>query len=220
MKYLIHACEQRMWYVKDFLIPSMVDQGIDISRIRVFNDADVLGNLKAYMASLEMFGPEDDYWHISDDVCIAPDFAEKTEKLAGTEKVICAFACKICNNASAGIVRPIDMWYSFPGIYIDKYLAMDFLIWLKNRAPMILPDCFWLKKGKGDDALFKNFLIYNYPVLRVLNYAPNLVNHIDYMLGGSITNTQRDKSKDTTAVFWNHPEILEDLERRIGYVKD
>ena len=28
-KYLIHAYPNRLWYVKDFLIPSMVKQGIE-----------------------------------------------------------------------------------------------------------------------------------------------------------------------------------------------
>ena len=34
-KYLIHASPGRMWYVTDYLIPSMVEQGIDRDNIVV-----------------------------------------------------------------------------------------------------------------------------------------------------------------------------------------
>ena len=30
MKFLIHACPQRMWYVEDFLIPMLREQGAEI----------------------------------------------------------------------------------------------------------------------------------------------------------------------------------------------
>ena len=28
MKYMIHTCEARLWYVEEYLIPSMLKQGI------------------------------------------------------------------------------------------------------------------------------------------------------------------------------------------------
>ena len=52
-KYLIHACPKRMWYVQEYLVPSLLKQGIYESDISVYNDIDGLGNLKACMRVTE-----------------------------------------------------------------------------------------------------------------------------------------------------------------------
>ena len=36
--YLIHACLEREWYVKEYLVPSMVAQGIKTGNINVYVD--------------------------------------------------------------------------------------------------------------------------------------------------------------------------------------
>ena len=36
--YLIHACNKRFWYVKEYLIPSMMLQGIPAENIFVYRD--------------------------------------------------------------------------------------------------------------------------------------------------------------------------------------
>ena len=51
MRYLIHACPQRLWYVNDYLIPSMLLQGVKRDDIEVWNDADGRGNLTSCMES-------------------------------------------------------------------------------------------------------------------------------------------------------------------------
>ena len=38
MKYMIHCCPKRMWYVEEYLIPSMLRQGIDRDSIIIWND--------------------------------------------------------------------------------------------------------------------------------------------------------------------------------------
>ena len=38
MKIIIHACEKRMWYVNNFIIPQLNEQGIKNKDILVWND--------------------------------------------------------------------------------------------------------------------------------------------------------------------------------------
>lgn len=78
MKYMIHACPKRMWYVSDYLIPSMLAQGIDKGNIIVWNDIDGVGNLASCLASFASCQEEGETWHLQDDVVICHDFAERT----------------------------------------------------------------------------------------------------------------------------------------------
>ena len=47
-KYLIHCCNDRMWYVKEFLIPSMIKQGISTDDIFIYQDKNKIGNFGAH----------------------------------------------------------------------------------------------------------------------------------------------------------------------------
>ena len=52
MRYMIHAAPPRMWYVEDFLIPSMTAQGIQDEEITIWNDEKMEGNLPSFLASM------------------------------------------------------------------------------------------------------------------------------------------------------------------------
>ncbi len=79
-KYMIHACLARMWYVEEFLIPSMLEQGIEWESITIWNDAQRRGNLIACMDSfLSLAGSDGGTWHLQDDVIICRDFASLFE---------------------------------------------------------------------------------------------------------------------------------------------
>ena len=45
MNIMIHACDDRMWYVNDFLVPSLLAQGIPKSSIKLWADTEHKGNL-------------------------------------------------------------------------------------------------------------------------------------------------------------------------------
>jgi len=38
MKYMIHACPERIWYVNNYLVPELLNQGITTQDIIVWND--------------------------------------------------------------------------------------------------------------------------------------------------------------------------------------
>ena len=74
-RYLIHACPRRMWYVEEYLIPSMLKQGIAKGDIRVYNDKEGEGNLRACMKAFALCeGIPGGTWHLQDDVCICRNF--------------------------------------------------------------------------------------------------------------------------------------------------
>jgi hypothetical protein len=50
-----------------------------------------------------------------------------------------------------------------------------------------------IRTGKMDDLIFKEYLIKHHPEMEVENITPNLVDHIDYLIGGSIANKARKK---------------------------
>ena len=48
-QYIIHACLDREWYVDEFLIPSMIEQGIPKENIEVWMDRNRDGCLLSCM---------------------------------------------------------------------------------------------------------------------------------------------------------------------------
>ena len=63
--YMIHAYPKRMWYVEEYLVPSLLAQGIEETQIQIHNDAAREGNLKACMKAFAEV-PDDDHgtWHL------------------------------------------------------------------------------------------------------------------------------------------------------------
>lgn len=61
MNILIHACPQRMWYVYEQLVPSLIAQGAEVE---IWNDKEGKGNLKACMESFAARKGDGATWHI------------------------------------------------------------------------------------------------------------------------------------------------------------
>ena len=80
MKYIIHTCRARLWYVNQFLKPSLTKQGIRENDIIIWLDKNNLGNLRSFLNSLIILPNEDYIWHLQDDIIICSDFKERTEK--------------------------------------------------------------------------------------------------------------------------------------------
>ena len=52
--------------------------------------------------------------------------------------------------------------------------------------------------------------------MRVWNLAPNMVNHIDHLIGGSLINQGRNKPNEfLMSKYWEEPELLDDIEKRL-----
>lgn len=209
IKYLIHAIPKREWYIKEFLIPSMHNQGIDNDKIFVYVDKNYEGNLKSFIKSCK--GLEYDCWHLQDDIIISSKFKEETEKYYAD--VVNGFCNIYSKENPPGYCTPETMWYSFPCIFIKKDILDEFLLWIDTEANYDETYSSWIRLNKYDDSLFKHFMLEKHHDMQVYNMAPNIINHIDYLLGGSVTNSSR--KKDASSLFWNEAERLEKLVKEI-----
>ena len=217
--YLIHACNQRMWYVKRYLLPSLVAQGIDPKNILVYQDKNSIGNLRAWVDSCNRLvehahklGAEG-VWHLQDDIVISETFKARTDY--HDSGVVCGFTCNYKKTPVAGTfpLSEEKMWFSFPCIRIPSDILERFTCWANVNLwqSKYFKPC--VHKNNSDDLVFREWLYDNYPDLPVLNLAPNLVNHIDYLIDGSVVNSWR--KTDTTSMFWDEPNVIEDLKKAL-----
>lgn len=186
-KYLIHTCKEREWYVRDFLVPSMVKQGIEYNNIFIYIDSRHEGNLLSCMDAFEQcykFDFNEIIWHLQDDVAISKEFKQYTEAKYESD-IVCAFCTREQIARPIGQVDPVDMWYSFQCIGIKNEIASACGNWFFTNGIFdknIIP---YFEKGLGDDEVFKYYCTEVCSGLKVLNLIPNLVEHIDFLIGGS-----------------------------------
>lgn len=190
-KYLIHTSKQRQWYVDDFLIPSMVRQGIDSHNIYRYIDLRGEGNLISCMKAFKLVDDFHDFdgitWHLQDDVAISSVFKQYTE-VEYESDMVCGFCTR---DLGKHIVQPIGqidpdfMWYSFQCIGIKNYVASGCANWFNTDGKKDPNIARFVKSGLGDDEVFKYYCTKICSGLKALNLIPNLVEHIDFMIGGS-----------------------------------
>lgn len=214
-KYLIHAYPKRMWYVNNYLIPSMLQQGIQIEDIKVYNDSEGYGNLKACMKAFAECDGDGGTWHIQDDVLICKDFKQRTEWY--DTGLVCGFSSLKYDGdilARRGAVHRADMWFSFPCIRIPNAWAKDCARYAyRNIIGNPSYQTYW-EKGVNDDWVFRKYLEDCHPDCVALNIVPCLVNHVDYLIGGGSGETQR--WYPLTAQYWTDDDLVEELKCQLG----
>lgn len=193
-KILIHACKDRLWYVNDYLIPSMIEQGIDRGQIEVWLDKDGKGCLGSWIASCEYLKDKPGgTWHLQDDVLIAHDFKEKIEKY--NDGIVCGFCHDLYETEGLdhlGKVLAFHMWQSsFPCIRIPNKVLKHFLVWWYDKAENDKEYRRYVESNKHDDTLFRLFMVKERSTDTAYNLAPHLVEHVDYLIGGSQANKWR-----------------------------
>lgn len=211
-QYMIHAVPSRMWYVHDYLIPSMRKQGIAGTDIDVYCDTQHEGNLRSCMKA---FGRVSDKvggtWHLQDDVVICSDFKDRTEQY--DSGIVCGFASKYDEETPAGTVDIGNLWFSFPCIRIPNNIALACSRWcleLMIGNPVYRE--YW-ENGANDDWFFRQFIWNRWDgeIPSVLNLAPNLVDHIDYLIGGTV-NSNTTRTVIIRSTHWEDEQSVKDLE--------
>lgn len=197
MKYFIHAVPSRLWYINQFLIPSMLKQGITVNELEMYMDNNGDGNLVSCLNSFSMV-PNDDggMWHLQDDIMISHNFSEITHDVP-KDTVMCGMCMDIDEEQEKpdGKVNAENMWYSFQCIYIPNRIALHFVHWFNTVAINDEKYTLWISKNKYDDSFFRMFMLENYPDYNIINIKPNIVNHVDYMLDGSLINKDLEDVK-------------------------
>ena len=214
-KYMIHTYPKREWYVLKYLVPSMLKQGIDREDIIIISDRDGLGNLESWLSSLKQV--TEDTWHLQDDIIIASDFKDRTEVLSYLKTIVCGFVHYDFNTGSTlctGFTIPKFMFMSFPCIFIPKALSDEFLQWF--YLPRTQIDCKEeIDSKKNDDFLFYKFILDRHLHMKIYNCKPCLVDHIDYLIGGSLVNERAYEGQQVRAYYWNDEKLVKDLEKRL-----
>ena len=211
-KYMIHTMPKRLWYVDEYLIPSMVLQGIKQSDIQVYNDEKQEGNLKACMnAFLQMPNDGDGTWHLQDDIIISSKFKQTTE--AVDYGIVCGFKSEYDGDRKAGAVSFEDSWFSFLCIRIPNYIARKCAEWVNMYMignPVYKE--YW-KDGVNDDWMFRQFIRTEYPNALAINLKPNIVDHIDYLIGGTVNSNKR--ITQIRAKYWEEEQLVDELASRL-----
>ena len=213
--YMIHAVPKRLWYVENFLIPSMQKQGC--GNITVYVDKNYDGNLRSCINSFLMLPDNDEgTWHIQDDTVVCKDFKEKTE--LNDKGIVCGFSSDMYDGERpVGEVEQKEMWFSFPCIRIPNQIARNCAQWLGRYivGNMVYRD-YWIN-GRNDDWAFRFYLKNFHKDMKAVNLAPNLVDHIDYLIGGSAN--ARNRPKPCRSQYWQDEEIVEKLKEELkGWV--
>lgn len=211
-KYLIHAIPKRLWYVNDYLIPSMVKQGINNNDITVYVDTEKLGNLKACMEAFKSVENNNEgTWHLQDDIIISRKFKETTEQY--NTGIVCGFCSRYDDSRPYGNVSVHDMWFSFPCIRIPNNIAIDCANWvLRYMIGNPVYKEYW-RRGVNDDFIFRLFIESFYKEETAVNLNPNIVNHIDYLIGGTSSGINRDEQ--AVSRLWEDDFLIEELKQEL-----
>ena len=211
-KYLIHAIPKRMWFVSDYLVPSMLEQGIAETDVRVYCDENHDGNLVSCLKSFLTCEENGGTWHLQDDVCICKDFKERTE--AHDTGLVCGFSSELYDGpGKEGEVDRKDMWFSFPCIHIPNEYARESALWINEYIignPVY--ERYW-SGGANDDWAFRLWLKEFHRDDRALNISPNLVDHVDYLVGGG--TGKKVRKVQVRAQYWTDHDVVAELEQKI-----
>lgn len=222
MKYMIHTHPKRSKYVDNYLIPSLINQGIDEDDIYVVLDTDGAGNLKSFLYSLKIIktipilNEEIGLWHLQDDVIVSKDFKKKAEMYAKKDVIVNGFVSSNYNKMKLKKTgkQPVkESWLSMPCMFIPNRLINDFLNWLdsvKNEDRLDYKKRY--KSNRHDDFFFYMFMQEMKASEYCYNLKPNLADHIDFLVGASIN---KPRTKQVRGYYFKDLDLVEELERKL-----
>lgn len=144
---------------------------------------------------------------------ICRDFAKRIR--SAPKGVVCGFCVyKYEHEIVKGETIPKYMWQSsFPCIKIPNEIAGEFVEWfIKEQKREGLQK--YIVTGKKDDTLFHIFMLEEHFGMNVFNMAPHLVDHIDWLIGGSTINQTRPFR--ARAHFWDDEELITELQKKLA----
>lgn len=218
---MIHTCNKRIDYVNQFLVTSLTKQGIKRRDIIIFNDFMGRGNLQSYLDSIDYIVNSDlrnekGIWHLQDDVIISSDFKVVTE-LYNNDMLVNGFVSEMYNSDKlklTGVHSMKNHWLSFQCIYIPNKYLNGFLAWMdgiNNQKDTV--DKRKYDRGRNDDYFFYKYLRKYYKNDMCMNLKPNLVDHIDYLIGNSTLYGKR--SAKFRSYYFKDVDLIKKLEKEL-----
>lgn len=212
-RYMIHTCKKREWYVSQYLLPSMLEQGIPKKSITIQLDKSEIGCLDSKMKAFQSCVLPGGTWHLQDDIIISDDFAEMTDTY--DYGIVCGIATDYDKERRTvtGLTDIYNMWYSFPCIRIPNRIAVGCGDWFYSDLYHNPVYRNLVNSRKRDDEVFKMYLDTAHSDVTVINLSPNIVDHIDYLIGGSVINAKR--TQDARALYFNDAYKIKELENML-----
>ena len=216
MNVVIRCCPKRVWYVEQYIVSELHRQGV--TSIKVWNDERHAGVLGSFLDVCEWMAKQDaeGFWILQDDVLLHSQFAEIAE-LCPKNTVVNGFVYRDDGLRSDNYkyigLQPIEnYWFSFPCCYIPIRHIKGFLNWFYDSA---ISGKYHraISKNLYDDLLFWNYLKSLQSAELIYNMTPNLCEHVDYLIGGSMTESPKKEIRN--AYYWNEPERTEKLKQRL-----
>ena len=193
----------------------MMEQGIPEENIEVWLDKDRDGCLLSCMKCFQYCGTKGGgRWHLQDDAMIARNFREQTEKY--NDGVVTGFMRKEWQGLTpkAGRVPAVFMWNSFLCIRIPDDIAGECAEWFFTDAAYRDTYKDFVDRNNGDDSLWYDFFVERHTEEWVYNIAPSIVEHIDFLIGGSIVNKQR--GHEARGDLWEDEEAFEEMRAKLA----
>lgn len=222
MKYMIHTHIKRINYVENYLMPSLIKQGINEDDIYIVLDDGKNGNLKSFIYSLKCIlntkelKEEKGVWHLQDDVIISKDFKKKSETYAKKDSIINGFVSSNYNKKKLNLTGKQEIknsWLSMPCIYIPNKYVKEFLNWLdfvKDVEYNGYKEKY--KQNRHDDFFLLMFLEEQHNKDFVYNLKPNIVDHIDFLIGNSINKPRKEQVR---GFYFKDLDLVDELERKL-----
>ena len=105
------------------------------------------------------------------------------------------------------------MWYSFPCIHVPRSIANECAQWYFEFVTHNSQYSMWIREKKRDDSIFWIYVQdYCDQIKTVFHMKPNIVDHVDYLIGGSIINRIRPE-KETHAAYFEEEILVKNLEK-------
>ena len=104
------------------------------------------------------------------------------------------------------------MLFSFQCILIPNAIAKRFADWFRNDCVPnnLFPE--YVSTGKCDDSLFREYTMAHEQNVGALNIFPNVADHIDYLIGGTVINKHR--LGEFRKSYWRD-NVLDDAVRKL-----
>lgn len=220
MIFLIHTYKSRRWYVDEFLVPSLLRQGIDENSVYIYDDPGD-GNLKACLKSYLYYGqifPGEKIWNLQDDILICRDFAERCKRLSEEHDIVYGYCGDCGEDYKYDISTPKgtkELWWSQPCIMMSGKIMNDISDYFWTNVYTNENYILYLSHGICDDIIVNDYVgnLINSGI-DIWQERPSLVEHIDYLIGGSLVNNKRPGI--TKAIDFPDPDLVEELKNYIS----
>lgn len=233
---ILRTCLNRKDYVIKYLIPSILQQGLPQDHLLIWEDTYEDGNLTCFLRMMDWIDKnvqKDGYiWLIQDDIIVSSTFVERLRKFDREFKgIVCGYCCDSWNEEflqKTGKQLNKNKWYSFPCERIPVNYTRDFLNWFDEsvlkQGEQGDKYRLWVRLNKLDDSFWMSYIQQRHPdeqcwnVGEIIDGVPQggLVEHVDYLLGGSRINIRHGDTRRLN-YFWNQDQRTQAIEKEYGY---